>query len=349
MKFYNLNPDLTKDHAYFQQQTWKKYMFDLDTRLNNVINYIDLFNPNFIILNYQYPKEKWENISQPLLTYYSDEELITIDDSSDEDLIDTSIITQSGNNYIVNVYKLMPHQGIINKYGPNVYLRFSPSQTLIEDKLPEGYIIFSNCQVEVNPENAQLETLKSTESATSYWYLYAPWIDVGHDVPLSAKGLSNSFDYYNILYDKNNYLMHAFGASGTYYLLNEWSPSAKWEYYPHGTDIFGSSIYFTISKKNTRWLYNDSATNHLQNISSISSAPLVYNDARHQDIVSKTGSWWTLNYILEYDILLNDEEVICDDSFVKANAPVDGSMKQYHTIITDIPSDTLTNLKVNYY
>ena len=320
-------------------QLLEKYLFYCDNKITSIINYKNFVNPDYLILNHSYKLG-----DQP---FYSNEELGL--SSNPEDTLE--ILTQVNDNTYVHVYKLRPHQGIVNNFGDHTYIIYSAEQWADESqrnlyKLEQGFVVISNAAVEYNyhTDTAQL-------------------LDSEHNAIYTSDDLEHYLSTINVLTqpdliktNPDNYLIHALGASGTFYVPQSWSPSSTWIYTPNATDIYGTYSYITLAPNRVRWRWWNAqeisgiGTYFLQPAINTSTAITSVTSITRPEIQSASNSVWQTSYRLDYELLNEDlEEIICadtSDSYTQVN--FDKTVLNIYIINTDIPSKTIT-MYVNYY
>ena len=154
MRFYSFNKPN-------QEATWAKYFEDYDNELNGLINYIDLNNPNYLVLNYSYLSLTQNNT----LPFYTEAELETL-----------GIKEITSNGVIIHAYKLKPHQGIVNNYG-TAYIKYSSANDAQLYTFKQGYVIISRALTEAEKTNPDYYLYHAMGSSGTY-YVPQSWLPI---------------------------------------------------------------------------------------------------------------------------------------------------------------------------
>ena len=100
MKLYTLQSDINIAQK-------RDYLYEMDKKIESLINYIDLTNPNWQIINKKYTNNSNSTlVSMVDLLKYGIIKLVWFDDKL---------------NTCFSVNKLKLHKGLVNEYGSNTY------------------------------------------------------------------------------------------------------------------------------------------------------------------------------------------------------------------------------------
>ena len=103
-------------------QLISKYCLSLEKEIQFIVNFIDAFNPNYILLNRVSDSEQQSY-------YYTDDQLRYLD-----------IINDTSITPYVNLSKMRPHQIVENHYGKELSIKRN-GVILTDEKLPQGYAL----------------------------------------------------------------------------------------------------------------------------------------------------------------------------------------------------------------
>lgn len=103
-------------------QLISKYCLSLEKEIQSIINFIDTFNPNYILLNRVSDTEQQSY-------YYTDDQLRYLD-----------IINDTSVTPYINLSKMRPHQIVENHYGKELSIKRN-GIILANETLPQGYAL----------------------------------------------------------------------------------------------------------------------------------------------------------------------------------------------------------------
>lgn len=98
-------------------QLLKKYCFDVDADIQDIVNFIDTFNANYIVLNKN-------AVNDSTIQYYTEAQLTTIG------ILDIS-------NSLLDITKMSPHQIVQNIFKKTMYVQYNSRR----DEIPQGYAL----------------------------------------------------------------------------------------------------------------------------------------------------------------------------------------------------------------
>lgn len=236
MKLYSAN----------DYQLISKYCLSLEKEIQSIINFIDTFNPNYILLNRVSDSEQQSY-------YYTDDQLRYLD-----------IINDTSIPSYINLSKMRPHQIVENHYGKELSIK-RDGTILANETLPQGYALRHEGY---NENQIAQYTIISLASSGTYFIVsnieYAPSQSATEQiVNITWQQQENATDLYGLSYMFSIILederCYWHGEGTTYRNLvsldnNQWtSPLILPNFISSGNDItlkIGSEIgsYWTNSK-----------------------------------------------------------------------------------------------------
>lgn len=164
-------------------QLLNKYCMSLEKEVQSIVNFIDTFNPNYIILNRV-------SDSKNKSYYYKDEELFWL-----------NIVQLTEENPCINLSKMRPHQIVENHYGQELFIK--RDDIIIPNiKVPQGYSV----RHEGYNENQEAQyTVISLASSGTYYIIsniqYAPSDSATQqEVNITWQQQENATDLYGLSY-----------------------------------------------------------------------------------------------------------------------------------------------------
>lgn len=182
MKFFNRNP---YHKAY---KTYTKYCYELDNDIISVCNFIDVFNPNYMILNRKYQYQSGIQYS-----YYSNEQLIQLKILN---YLNVDINNDGENDIVIYVDKMLMHQIVENTFGKTIYVGYSDNDNVNAlQAVPQGYAV----RHDGFKDNKAIYTIISLASSGSY---YVPLITLenGNTWKITWTLVEHATDLYGLSY-----------------------------------------------------------------------------------------------------------------------------------------------------
>lgn len=108
-----------------QDQLLSKYVKSIDTSIQSVVNFIDTFYRNYILVN---RASDYRDDNNRSVFYYTDAQLVWLDVIDDEE-----------EPTYINLSKMRPHQVVENHYGIPLNIKYNGN--LLTEVVPQGYAL----------------------------------------------------------------------------------------------------------------------------------------------------------------------------------------------------------------
>ena len=324
MRNFTFNPFIQNKFA-----TAKTYIAELNNNVESLIEYIELTNPNYSILN--------KNLGSLVdgAPYYTDKQLL------DAGVLKIAINNSSSENayafILICPNKLKLHRGIVQKYGPTCRIsltddnlslyehnKWTENDTALINELVIN-IFGKESGIDIN--NISVFTIKSTD------YIY--YIPQGRVVFSQVQVTSSDTD--NKYKDINNYSIYPVTSPGTFYIPDLMPNRTKWTWKISEQKILDDLVvFFNWFSPNLRFYTKNSLLNYVgynmirantdSRTNNFLSFEIGSDNKIKPHITSYSGTMWTgadvnrllTNYysptVIETEKKIIEEEILLDDS-----------------------------------
>ena len=323
MRNFTFNPFIQNKFA-----TAKTYIAELNNNVESLLEYIELTNPNYSILN--------KNLGSLIdgAPYYTDKQLL------DAGVLKIAINNTSSNPYafiLICPNKLKLHRGIVQKYGPTcrvslkddpqlasrLYSELGENEKLLVDELIKNF--FGEIS---NEERNIIKVFDITDTKDIHY------IPQGRVVFSQVQVTSSDTD--NKYKDINNYSIYPVTSPGTFYIPDLMPNRTKWTWKISEQKILDDLVvFFNWFSPNLRFYTKNSLLNYVgynmirantdSRTNNFLSFEISSDNKIKPHITSYSGTMWTgadvnrllTNYynttVLD-NIITGEEEVLLDDS-----------------------------------
>jgi hypothetical protein len=122
MKLYSIK---ATNSIEAQNQLLSKYVKSIDTSIQAVVDFIDIFYRNYILVN---RASDYRDDNNNSVFYYTDAQLVYLD-----------IINDVEDPTYINLSKMRPHQIVENHFGTSLNIKYNGS--LLSETIPQGYAL----------------------------------------------------------------------------------------------------------------------------------------------------------------------------------------------------------------
>ena len=323
MRNFTFNPFIQNKFA-----TAKTFIAELNNNVESLLEYIELTNPNYSILN--------KNLGSLIdgAPYYTDKQLL------DAGVLKIAINNPNTENAYAFVLicpnKLKLHRGIVQKYGPTCRISltddnlslYEHSNLTDNDKVIIKELvsnIFGKITNDIN--NIPIFTINSTD------YIY--YIPQGRVVFSQVQVTSSDTD--NKYKDINNYSIYPVTSPGTFYIPDLMPDRTKWTWKISEQKILDDLVvFFNWFSPNLRFYTKNSLLNYVgyniirantdSRTNNFLSFEIGSDNKIQPHITSYSGTMWTgadvnrllTNYysptVIETENKIIEEEILLDDS-----------------------------------
>ena len=323
MRNFTFNPFIQNKFA-----TAKTYIAELNNNVESLLEYIELTNPNYSILN--------KNLGSLIdgAPHYTDKQLL------DAGVLKIAINNTSSNPYafiLICPNKLKLHRGIVQKYGPTcrvslkddpqlasrLYSELGENEKLLVDELIKNF--FGEIS---NEERNIIKVFDITDTKDIHY------IPQGRVVFSQVQVTSSDTD--NKYKDINNYSIYPVTSPGTFYIPDLMPNRTKWTWKISEQKILDDLVvFFNWFSPNLRFYTKNSLLNYVgynmirantdSRTNNFLSFEISSDNKIKPHITSYSGTMWTgadvnrllTNYynttVLD-NIITGEEEVLLDDS-----------------------------------
>ena len=325
MRNFTFNPFVQNKFA-----TAKTYIAELNNNVESLLEYIELTNPNYSILN--------KNLGGLVdgAPYYTDKQLL------DAGVLKIAINNTSSNPYafiLICPNKLKLHRGIVQKYGPTcrmslkddpqlasrLYSELGENEKLLVDELIKKF--FGEIS---NEERNIIKVFDITDTKDIHY------IPQGRVVFSQVQVTSSDTD--NKYKDINNYSIYPVTSPGTFYIPDLMPDKTKWTWKISEQKILDDLVvFFNWLSPNLRFYTKNSLLNYVgyniikantdSRTNNFLSFEIGSDNKIKPHITSYSGTMWTgadvnrllTNYysptvIIETEKKIIEEEILLDDS-----------------------------------
>ena len=324
MRNFTFNPFVQNKFA-----TAKTYIAELNNNVESLLEYIELTNPNYSILN--------KNLGGLVdgAPYYTDKQLL------DAGVLKIAINNTSSNPYafiLICPNKLKLHRGIVQKYGPTcrmslkddpqlasrLYGELGENEKLLVDELIKKFF------GEINNEEKNIIKVFDITDNNDIHYIPQGRV-VFSQVQVTSSDTDNKYK------DINNYSIYPVTSPGTFYIPDLMPDKTKWTWKISEQKILDDLVvFFNWLSPNLRFYTKNSLLNYVgyniikantdSRTNNFLSFEIGSDNKIKPHITSYSGTMWTgadvnrllTNYysptVIETEKKIIEEEILLDDS-----------------------------------